>query len=261
MKQSEAIGLGIAVIGHGALLGVLSFGIASRSELQPPTENIAVILSDEVGLVDMSPTPRAEAATSMAPEVGDVTPSEAEDSPQEQADIAPEPETKPKADPTKMAAATKPQAKPKPKPADKSDRRRPDQRQRGSRFGKNFLDGVTDEESLSRDQSPPGKVAGPAVVSSLQRELLRQLKPHWRPPTGGDDEKLRTKVTVRLDKNGKIIGTPTASTTGITSSNKPQVALHKERAIAAVKLAAPFTFPAEYYDTWKELEPVLFKGL
>ncbi|MEO1043871.1 MAG: hypothetical protein AAFX04_00350 [Pseudomonadota bacterium] len=258
MKQSEAIGLGIATIGHIALFGALSLGIASRGELRVPQESVAVILSDEVGLVDTSPTPNAEAATSMAPETGEVIPPEPEDIPQEVTEPTPMPETRPSTKPTRIARAT---PKPPPKPVDKRDRRRPDRRQRGSRFGENFLDGVTDKESLSREQNPPGKLAGPAVVASLQRELLRQVKPHWRPPTGADAEKLRTKITVALDRNGKIVGTPRIKTTGVTSSNRPQVKLHGERALAAVRLAAPFTFPPEYYDEWKEIEPVLYLGL
>ncbi|GGB63350.1 cell envelope biogenesis protein TolA [Blastomonas aquatica] len=181
-------------------------------------------------------------------------------------------------------AKPQPKAAEKPKPAapaDTADRRRPDRpvatpaakpaakpaatpaakAPRAPRIGSDFLDGVTDKASTSRSQTPPAAVAGPAVVASLQRELLRQVKPHWVPPTGADADQLRTKVTVRLDESGKIVGTPSAVTTGVTASNRAQEALHKERAIAAVRRAAPFNFPPQFYSEWQTIEPTFYLGL
>ncbi len=120
---------------------------------------------------------------------------------------------------------------------------------------------MTDKPSTSRAQTPPAATIGPAVVASLQRELLRQVKPHWVPPTGADAELLRTRVVVRLDENGNIVGTPQATTTGVNASNRAQEALHKERAIAAVRRAAPFKFPAQYYAEWQTIEPTFYLGL
>ena len=46
---------------------------------------------------------------------------------------------------------------------------------------------------------------------------------------------------------------------GVTASNRPQAKLHAERAIQAVKLAAPFrNLPPEFYDQWKWLRPLRF---
>ena len=47
-------------------------------------------------------------------------------------------------------------------------------------------------------------------------------------------------------------------TTGQTDSNRPQVERHQEQAIRAVRLAAPFKLPGEYYDAWKLLSPIGF---
>ena len=300
MEKSERLGLSVAVIGHVALFGALSLGIASRSELKMPVQPIEVQLTDEVALESQSPTPNVEAATATAPELA----------PQiEKAAPAPEPEPTPapavkrpeppapkaieRPSPPKPKAAEKPRpapvpkparstppppAKPQPKaadkpkpaaPADTSERRRPDkpaakastQTARAPRIGSDFLDGVTDKPSTSRAQTPPAAAAGPAVVASLQRELLRQVKPHWVPPTGADADQLRTKVTVRLDESGNIVGTPSATTTGVNASNRAQEALHKERAIAAVRRAAPFKFPPQFYSEWQTIEPTFYLGL
>ncbi|WP_167348195.1 cell envelope integrity protein TolA, partial [Acidovorax delafieldii] len=69
MEKSERLGLSVAVVGHVALFGVLSLGIASRSELKMPVKPIEVQLTDEVGLESESPTPNVEAATATAPEI------------------------------------------------------------------------------------------------------------------------------------------------------------------------------------------------
>lgn len=316
MEKSERLGLSVAVIAHIALFGVLSLGIASRSELKIPVKPIEVQLTDEVALESQSPTPNVEAATAAAPEIAPQV---------EKAAAAPEPEPSPappvarpeppapraveRPSPPKPKAAERPKpapvptparstppppAKPQPKaaekpkppaPANTDDRRRPDRptptpapkpapaapakatpspaasAPRAPRIGSDFLEGVTDKASTSRAQTPPAAAAGPAVVASLQRELLRQVKPHWVPPTGADADQLRTKVTVRLDESGNIVGSPSATTTGVTASNRAQEALHKERAIAAVRRAAPFKFPPQFYSEWQTIEPTFYLGL
>lgn len=278
MRQTEQMGLGLAVLGHMVLLGVLSFGLNTLSDKPKPSEPITVTLADDIALASMSPQPFSDPATSVAPEVGDMTePEPAPESPPdmaepEQAEPTPAPRETPKPSPApkpKPKATVKPKPKPaekpKPKPAAKPQPAKTPPKEkakpRGSRLGDDFLKGVSDQPSTSTSQSPPAAKAGPAVVASLQRELLRQVKPKWTPPTGADADKLRTTVIARLDTNGRIIGTPKASTTGITASNRAQVQLHQERAIRAVTLAAPFQFPDEYYAEWKVIEPVLYLGL
>jgi outer membrane biosynthesis protein TonB len=296
MEKSERLGLSVAIVGHVALFAALSLGIASRRELRMPTEPIAVQLTDEVGLESQSPTPNVEAATAAAPEISPevekaeqppspTPPAARPEPPAPRAVERPAPPTpkaveRPRPAPSPKPARTSPPppAKPQPKaaekprpaaPSDSSERRRPDRPKpapaakapRAPRIGSDFLDGVTDKASTSRAQTPPAATVGPAVVASLQRELLRQVKPHWVPPTGADAELLRTKVVARLDENGNIIGTPQASTTGVNASNRAQEALHRERAIAAVRRAAPFKFPAQYYAEWQTIEPTFYLGL
>src|SRR3546814_19869042 len=63
----------------------------------------------------------------------------------------------------------------------------------------------------------------------------RQLKPHWKPPSGADAELLKTQLSVHLNRDGSLQGRPEVlDTTGVTASNKAQVSLHKERAVQAV---------------------------
>ena len=262
MEKAEKIGLGIAAAGHVALFGVLSLSILTTTNDAFRNKPIEVMIADEVGLESAAPDPaKITPATSVAPELG---------APEESSFVVPEPLPEP------PKAEAKPKPAVAPAPVSREPRRRPDKpasttaksepkpqpKPRGSRLGDDFLKGVTDAPSVSRNQNIAAETASPAAVASLQRELYRLVKQKWRPPTGADAELLRTKVTARLDSSGRIIGTPTATTTGITPSNRSQVEVHQERAIAAVQLAAPFTtFPEKYYDEWKVIEPVLYLGV
>ena len=69
-----------------------------------------------------------------------------------------------------------------------------------------------------------------------------------------DAEKLVTVLRWELNPDGSLKGRPeVVSQSGITDSNRPQAALHAERAIRAVQLAAPFDLPEEFYDRWKRI--------
>ena len=263
MEKAEKIGLGIAAAGHVALFGVLSFSILSNTSDAFRNKPIEVMIADEVGLESAAPNPAmVTPATSVAPELG---------APEESSFVEPEPlpeppkaEAKPKPAVTPAPVSREPRRRPdKPASVAKSEPKpKPQPKPRGSRLGDDFLKGVTDASSVSRNQNITAEKASAATVASLERELYRLVKQKWRPPTGADAELLRTKVTARLDPSGRIIGTPTATTTGITPSNRSQVEIHQERAIAAVQLAAPFTtFPEKYYDEWKVIEPVLYLGV
>jgi hypothetical protein len=132
---------------------------------------------------------------------------------------------------------------------------------RGSLLGKDFLKGIdASDDAPRRPAPPPAASMGPQQKAALDAEIRRQLKPHWRPPSGADADKLVTLLEVRLDQNGNVIGTPEViDQQGVTASNRPQAKLHAERAVQAVKLASPFrNLPGEFYDQWKWLRPLRF---
>lgn len=276
MERAERIGLGVAVVGHAALFGALTLGlVAAPKPIVVPTVPVDIQFVDEVGLADQVPNPSAqEPAPSVAPEVGpssEPAPSEPappEPPPPEAAKPAPVPPvpapkpspalpkpvptpTKPKPAPGKTVVAAKPAARaPLPRPA-------APETPRGSRLGSDFLRGVSERPSAATAQTPRAP-AGAAVEAGLAREVLRQLKPHWKAPTGADGEQLRTTLSIALNRDGSVASVRVLETTGQTPSNRGQVRLHQEAAMKAVRLAAPFVLPAELYDAWKVLEPVGF---
>jgi outer membrane biosynthesis protein TonB len=263
LTRSEAGALAIAGLGHLALL--LAIGAAQApnpSKLEPqPIEVTLSPESDVVALESQAPVPSSEEAAAK------LSPVEAPPEP-EVAPPQPAPDPQPIAKPQPPAPRPAPDAKPAPKqpptrpapaaaPAKQPPRR--DVRASGALDG--IVEGLKSQPSKGKATTPPAASVGPAVTAALAAEVLRQVKPKWTPPTGADSEKLRTTVRVSLARDGSIVGEPRVSQTGITDSNRAQAALHRERAIRAVRLAAPFKLPPQFYDAWKTIEPTLYEGL
>ncbi len=274
MDRAEATGLGVAFAGHALLLAVLSVGFAASTRKPIITEPMEVAFVEEVGLESTAPTPSNEAPAPKLAEIeGPVEPEappppavEPVPVPQPPAPApvpkaAPQPQPKPvrpqpappkavaKPVPRKAAPKAPPVAQPK---ANSKSAARPTGRLKG------ILTGINDSDSPSRATTPPAKTAGPAVQASLAAEVRRQLKPHWKAPTGADVELLRTELSIRLSRDGKVTDVDVLRTTGQNESNRPQVKLHQEHAVRAVRLASPFRLPAEFYDTWKFMSPIGF---
>lgn len=256
MERAEKIGLGIATAGHVLLFGVLSAGFLSTpNPLKLRTPPIEVSIVDEVGLEMAAPRlSQEEMRASEAPEIG----------PMEEAVPAPprvkepEPEPRPAPPPKEAAPAPRPaeKARPKPTPVKKAEpekarpKAEPEKRPRGSRLGADFLKGIdTERPTRATADTPPATKMSSAQVASLNAEIRRQLKPHWKAPTGADAELLRTVLQVELNPDGSLKGAPqVVDQTGITDSNRAQLQLHAEQAVKAVRLAAPFRLPREFYD-------------
>lgn len=281
MERAEKIGLGIATAGH-----VLLFGALSMSFLHPPkpfklnNPPIDVSIVDEVALRSAAPKITTEPPPpTQAPEIG----------PEEQAAPAPKsvpepvptptPKTLPKTLPKPLPAkAPSPKALPKVVAPAPPKKREPTTTQpakaapakpksasasgkaaqtRGSRLGPDFLKGIQVENAppAKATAAMPAAIIGPAQKAALDAEIRRQIKPHWKSPTGADVEQLRTSVAVTLNKDGSLKDEPAIrGTTGQTPSNQGQVRLHQEQAIRAIKLAAPFRLPPDLYNGgWESL--------
>lgn len=275
MDNAERTGLGLSVAGHVALFAMLSLGLfAATKPIVPTVTPIDIQIVDKVGLTDTVPNPSpTPPAARVAPEVG--PPEEAAPEPTPAPVPAPAPTPKPepvappkpvvKPTPAKPAPSKPAPAKPvavkpapaKPTPADAQPRRRPG-------LSRSLIAGLTDTPGVSSAKpnkstsTTPRAAAGPAVEASLGREVLRQLKPFWHSPTGADAEQLRTQLSISLARDGSVVAVRALGTTGVTDSNRGQVKLHQEAAIKAVRLAAPFSLPAEFFESWKLLEPVSF---
>lgn len=297
IDRREGTAIGVAVIGHIVLFGLLSVGfLATPNPLKLEPTPIEISLTDEVGLKSEAPVVNREApAERLAETPGPVEPDAPPPAP------IPDPQPVARPDPTPPRPAPAPEPRPQPKPAPKAAPRKPtppappkaqpkakaepkasdpqpkaqpktasqSRAQRDSRSvarptGRltGIVDGLTDQSSKGKATTPQASQIGASVKSALAAEVIRQLRPHWKSPTGADVELLRTQVEIRLNRDGSLAGPPrVVGQTGVTASNRPQADLHKERAIAAARLAAPFKLPEEYYEAWKLITPTFDRRL
>lgn len=252
MRREERIGLGIAAALHVALLAAFLFQPTSRADMSP-TQRMTVNLASEVGLEATAPDPVPESRAAIAPTLAD-TPQPVPEPAEPVAEPQPQPAPQPRVERPVVSAA-------KPRPADTTPRRRPDTPSKaaakpapksgGSRVGDNFLAGMGDSAATSETRAPASS-AGPANTASLLQAIVRNIKPHWQPPSGPDVDQLVSKIRFRLNRDGSLNGRPQlVGQRGENATNATQAGRHAEQAIRAVQLAAPFDLPEEYYDSWK----------
>lgn len=270
LTREEYVGLGVAVVLHLAL-GAFLVLHDSTPPMRASPERIDVSLATDVSLEATAPDPSAEPAAAYAPTLAEVpAPEPAEPdvtSPVERTVQPPveQPAPRPTARPT-QAPQPRPTARPSARPTQRPTSQptsRPTPRATstpaptpstrptsgGSRIGADFLEGTSDAEGTS---GSPAAVVGPAQQASIAQAIIRQLRPHWAPPSGVDVDKLTTVVRFRLNRDGTLAGNPEVlRTTGDNDSNRNQVARHREQALRAVRLAAPFNLPEQYYSGWR----------
>ncbi len=128
-----------------------------------------------------------------------------------------------------------------------------------SKIDSKFLDGIAGGKPNGKSATPAAVVASPAVESALRSAISRQLKPRWVAPQGADADQLVTILAWDLNLDGSLVGSPRVlRQEGVTESNQHQADRHAEQAIRAVKLAAPFPLPEEYYTSWKRIKSFRF---
>ena len=224
LSREERIGLGIAAAAHVALVAALVLQVRDEPTALPIPERMRVSLADEVSLEATAPNPSAETQAAVAPV------------------LSPNPEPVVE----RQIVGDRVIRRPAPTPT-------PTRQAGGTRISDDFLQGVGSSER-SNSRGAPAVTFGAAEQASLQQAINRQLKPHWSAPQGVDAERLITVLAWEFNPDGSLAGRPrVVSQTGITDSNRPQAALHAERAIRAVQLAAPFDLPDEFYDKWRRI--------
>lgn len=278
LNREEQLGLGIAAAAHLALFAFLAVH-DPRPPVLPSPERMEVSLAQEVSLTSTAPDPAQEAQAAVAPvlspEPAPPPPEPIAEPVRERVRPEPVPQPRPTARPSPRPsprAVETPRPRPSPRavetprpatrqtPAPRPSSRAtpapspsPATRPGGSRIGSDFLAGAGASER-SESRGTPAAAFGPAQQAALEQAINRQLKPHWSAPSGVDAELLVTVLAWELNPDGTLKGRPqVVNQSGINESNRPQAALHAERAIRAVQLAAPFALPEEYYDKWRRI--------
>lgn len=284
MDRAEGTGLSIAVLGHAALFALVSASLTRPPELpkldNPPVE---VTLTSEVAIRDSAPAPaQVQPTPVVAPQPEPMPAPPVEAAPPPPPLPRPQPRTEAPPQPAKPRPAPAAPAKALPKPAPKAQPRatkpaQPDpEGRRRPGLSSSIVAGLSDSSTPAANVKPSVKAAPPATATpstipvsqmtgaqkaSLNSLIFTQLKPHWRPPSGADAELLVTQLSVRLNQDGSLAADPEVIIQrGINDSNRAQARLHAERAIQAVRRAAPFSLPPQFYEGWKWLNPLTFDG-
>lgn len=255
MDRAERTGLGVAVVGHVVLFGLLSVGfLATPNPRMLMSDPVEVVLTDDIAPTASAPDPaREEPAPKLAPEEGPVEPTQAEPAPElppaPRPEIrkptpapvpVPKPKPEPPAKPSRPAAAPKPQqTKPQAKPP----------RSTGRLAG--ILDGISTRPSNSSSTRSKAPATG-ALRKSIDTAIGDSIRPYWRPPSGVDIEQLVTRIRFQLKQDGSLDGEPViVGQSGVTASNAAQKRRHAENAIKAIKQAAPFRLDPKYFNQWQ----------
>ena len=258
LNREESLGLALAVLGHAALVAWLVLYRPAMA-LPPPPARMEVTISDETGPVSAAPEPLAVPAPDQGPVLGEAPPLPVSE-PLAVAKVEPTPpRPAPAPAPKALAKPNPPKSVPKSVPIPPKAPPRSTGKHGASVLDPSFSDGISAGVN-GKSNTPPASITGP-VRSSLVAAISRQLKPKWRgrAPSGIDAEKLVTVLTWDLNPDGTLNGTPRlVRQEGITPANRPQAARHVEEAIRAVRLAAPFTLPPEYYAGWKHVASFRF---
>jgi hypothetical protein len=260
LRKEEGFGLVLAIAAHAGLVAWLVLRPPMPEPLPLP-ETMTVTLSDEVGLTSTSPEPAAAPSPDSATEIGEAPPP-----PEPVARIEPVPASKfvprpvPKATPKPVVPQrAAPAPRPTPRPTTAPPRNQPPAKAGGSRLGDDFLKGVPNAQATGASPYLPASQIGASVRSSLSAAISRELKPRWVAPQGAEAEKLVTILAFDLNPDGSLAGSPRlVRQEGITDANRAQAPRHLEQAIRAVRLAAPFDLPPQYYNAWKRITAFRF---
>lgn len=253
LAREEKYALPLAVGLHVLLAAALLWKPVGDAIVQPP-ERVSVSLTHEAGLTSTAPIPVSDAAPPAAGDSLDEMP------PEPSVEALPPSRSEPVVRP---AARAEPTAARQPAPrrtqAPRETRQAPAKtaEPKGS-IDSNFLGGRGTNKA-GEDSGTPAAEIGPRVRNSLAASISRQLKPHWSAPQGADAEQLVTILAFDLNRDGSLNGSPrVVRQTGVTPANRAQAGRHAEQAIRAVRLAAPFNLPEEYYDAWKRVSDFRF---
>ena len=242
-SREEKVGLGVAIVLHGALVAVLLLQ-AVRSDVSVYPERMTVSLATEVGLEAAAPDPVAESRAAIAPTLAEKPAPASEPAKPQPAAASQTAPNRDRSRPDRTA--------PKPSPAKAAEKGG------GSRIGDDFLAG-SGSSTTTKETRVPASQIGASAKASIQQALARQVKPHWTAPQGLDVDQLVTLIDFDLNEDGSLKGRPRVrSQSGVNDANRAQAARHAENAIRAVQLAAPFDLPAEYYEAWKSVRGARF---
>jgi outer membrane biosynthesis protein TonB len=280
LDRADQKGVGLAIVGHLALLAALAIGISRRvPPIHAAPQTMDVQLVDAVGLQSAAPAPATEAPQEQtAPEAG----------PPEEApppEPAPAPTPVPKAVKEPVPAPPAPKPVPTPAPAEKPKKVEPPKpaarlssnflkdissaakseakgasegkgsRTTGSKLGPDFLKGIA-APSAGKGTTARASITGPAM-NGLAAAIKRQVQPCYDLGALGGTPAMQivTVLQIRFNKDGSVQSAQVTEQTGVDGSNARYKQQMAEVSRAAVLRCSPLKLPVELYaGGWENIE-------
>jgi len=247
MDRAEATGLGVAVIGHIALFGLLSLSLIRKPPPLPNNDPVEVQLVDDVGLRSAQPkAATADPAPSFAPDIAPPTPP----APAPEPVVKAKPEPKPTPQPALAPAVSKPKPSHLATDLALASPTTAITKPKGARLSANFLDGISDKPSTSTSKTPKAATIDAKAIASISDALRRQVQPcaDRMPYPGPGAESIHTKLVLHFNKDGSLAAAPTmVAQNGVDDDNRRYAQRVKELAVAAYAQCAPYHLPPELY--------------
>ena len=257
IDKSEGAGLGLSIVGHVALLAILSLNLMSVREMPKLSEPMDVMLVDKAGIISAAPEiSKDPPQAAQAPELGpveevppDPTPTPLRPAPPSPPQPAPSPKPAPKLAPRKPAPPAAAQAKPTTAAPSKP-------KSKATALADDFLKGIPVEKSTGKAAAPRAATISPIAMNGLIALIASQVKPCYTVPSGGTDTaSIVSRVRLRFKKDGSIAVAPAImGNMGVTPTNQAYVRQMNEAAIRALQRCGPYKLPPDLYEGgWEDV--------
>ena len=260
MDRAEANSVGVSIIGHAALFGLMALAVG-RAGPPPVPEPMEVSFVDEVGLASRSPA-TSPPEQGMAPEAGP-----AEDGAPSLPAVAP-PEPLPDSNLPPLTSGPRQRPEP-PRQRPQRELPRPDrarqaapseaaagERPRRPLIGDDILKGIGRDPSPSRSQRPAAAMTGEARAS--MNALIAAALARCEGQTFPSPEARAIRVTVRvtLNPDGSLANAAVTRVNDYDSRLQQYEQRMRDLALAVVRGCTPIRgLPAQYYDVprgWRQ---------
>jgi outer membrane biosynthesis protein TonB len=242
LDRADASAAAIAVVGHGAILAALIYGLGKVAVAPPPPPAIEVSFVEEVGDVSAGLT----TAPSAPPAGGEPPPPPVEMT-------EPEPVEAPVPSPSPVAVRQpQPQARPQqrqPAAQPQQQQRRPNPTPTRRPLSEEALGGFGNDPA-TRETRPSGAVVSDQARASMDAAILAALQRCRRQPLPAPEARaIRVRVEVVLNPNGSLASTNILSVSGATGPLAIYAERMRDLATNVVEQCAPIRgLPAEYYN-------------
>ena len=247
MDRAEAGSVGVSLLGHAALFGLMAFAVSRPDPTLPPAPMEVSFVEGEVGMTSASPA-QSPPEQGMAPEAG----------PTEDAAPSPDPplpamRPEPQPSPSQAEAPSPPRQRTQPQPREQAV---PGERTRRSLIGDDILKGIGRDPSPSRSQQAPAAMTGEARAS--MNALIARALARCEGQTFPSPEARAIRVTVRVSLNpeGSLASAAVTGVGDYDSRLSQYEQRMRELALAVVRECTPIRgLPAQYYDVprgWRQ---------